>query len=194
LTFQTVEVDLVSPTVSLSAPGAGSVVSNSVTLSATASDNVGVAGVVFLVDGTVVGVEDTTAPYSLAWNTTSVANGVHSVAARARDAAGNQTTSGTVSITVGNAALPGEVNIDPTLRVRSSATLSGAVVGEQPAGALGVVAAGPVSADGYTWWQINYDNAPDGWSIQGEAASPWLVAVSSAPPAPPQMRTAQVTP
>jgi len=202
LTFQTVDVDLVSPTVTLTGLGAGSVVSNTVTLSATASDNVGVAGVVFLVDGTSLGAEDTTAPYSLAWDTTGVANGAHSVAARARDAAGNQTTSGVVSITVGNAALPGQfnigdrvmVNIDPTLRVRSSAALSGAVIGEQPVGVLGIVAAGPVSADGYTWWQINYDNAPDGWSIQGEATSPWLVAVSSAPPAPPQMRTAQVTP
>jgi hypothetical protein len=202
LTFQTVDVDLVSPTVSLTAPGAGSVVSNTVTLSAAASDNVGVAGVVFLVDGTVVGIEDTTAPYSLAWDTRGVANGAHAVTARARDAAGNQTTSIAVSITVGNAALPGQfnvgdrvmVNISPTLRVRSSATISGAVIGEQAVGVLGIVAAGPVSADGYTWWQINYDNAPDGWSIQGEATSPWLVAVSSAPPAPPQMRTAQVTP
>jgi hypothetical protein len=195
LTFQTVAVDLVSPTVSLTAPGAGSVVSNTVTLSAAASDDVGVAGVVFLVDGTVVGIEDTTAPYSLAWDTTGLANGAHSVSARARDAAGNQTTSGTVSITVGNAALPGEfnigdrvmVNIDPTLRVRSSAALSGSVLGEQPVGALGTVVAGPVSADGYTWWQINYDSAPDGWSIEGVGSSAWLTRVTIADPPKPQL-------
>ena len=35
------------------------------TLSATATDNVGVVGVQFLVDGNPVGAEDTTAPYSI---------------------------------------------------------------------------------------------------------------------------------
>jgi len=195
LAFQTVDVDLVVPTVTLTAPANGAVVSNSITLSATASDNVEVAGVVFLVDGTAVGAEDTTAPYSLAWDTTSVANGVHSVAARARDAAGNQTTSGAVSITVGNAALPGQFNIgdrvmvnsDPTLRVRSTAALAGTVLGEQPVGTLGTVVAGPVNADGYKWWQINYDSAPDGWSIEGVSSSAWLVRDTSSTPPRPQL-------
>jgi len=66
------------------------------TVSATASDSVGVAGVQFLLDGVALGSEDTTAPYSVSWNTTTTANGSHSLTARARDAAGNQTTSATV--------------------------------------------------------------------------------------------------
>ena len=47
------------------------------TLTATASDNIGVAGVQFLLDGNALGAEDTTSPYSLAWNSASgsVANG-----------------------------------------------------------------------------------------------------------------------
>ena len=36
---------------------------------------------------------DTTSPYSVSWNTTTVANGTHTLTARARDAAGNTTTS-----------------------------------------------------------------------------------------------------
>ena len=51
--------DTTAPTVSLTAPADGATVSGTVTLSATASDNVGVAGVQFLVDGTQLGAEDT---------------------------------------------------------------------------------------------------------------------------------------
>jgi YD repeat-containing protein len=70
-----------------------------VTLTATASDNVGVAGVQFLVDGTPLAAEDTAAPYSASWNTTTATNGTHTLTALARDAAGNTTTS-TVTVTV----------------------------------------------------------------------------------------------
>jgi hypothetical protein len=42
--------------------------------------------------------------------------------------------------------------------------MSATILGTQPVGALGTVIGGPVLADGYTWWNINYDNAPDGWS------------------------------
>ena len=39
-----------------------------------------------------MGAEDTTAPYSVTWSSTAVADGPHQLSARARDAAGNQTT------------------------------------------------------------------------------------------------------
>lgn len=193
LTFQTLVLDTAAPTVTLTAPGSGTVVSNTVSLTATASDNIGVAGVVFLVDGASVGAEDTTAPYSISWSTLSVASGTHTVAARARDAAGNQTESGAVTIAVGNEVSNGtfnlgdrvQVNIEPTLRVRSSAALAGTVLGEQPNGAMGTVVGGPVSADGYTWWQINYDSDPDGWSIEGVSGTAWLVRAATSRPAPP---------
>ena len=44
------------------------------TVSANASDNVGVAGVQFYLDGALLGTEDTTAPYSVSWNTTTATN------------------------------------------------------------------------------------------------------------------------
>ena len=94
--------DTTPPTVSMTAPAAGATVSGTVTLSATASDNIGVAGVQFLVNGVATGAEDTSSPYSVNWNTTAVANGSYTLAARARDAAGNQTTSTAITVTVNN--------------------------------------------------------------------------------------------
>jgi hypothetical protein len=96
-------VDTTVPTVSVTAPTAGATVSgSSVTLSANASDDVGVAGVQFKVDGSNTGAEDTTSAYSITWNSTGVANGSHSITAVARDAAGNTTTSSPVTVTVNN--------------------------------------------------------------------------------------------
>ena len=66
------------------------------TLTASASDNVGVAGVQFFVDGTADGAEDTTAPYAVPWDTQPVANGTHTITAQARDAVGNTTLSAAV--------------------------------------------------------------------------------------------------
>jgi len=74
----------------------------SVTVSATAADNVGVVGVQFRLDGANLGAEDTTNAYSVAWDTTTATDGAHTLTAVARDAAGNQTTSPTVTVTVAN--------------------------------------------------------------------------------------------
>src|SRR5512132_234135 len=81
--------DTTSPTVTVTAPAAGTTVSGAVTVTADADDNVGVSGVQFYIDGDATGVEDTAAPYALQWDTRTVANGNHSITARARDAAGN---------------------------------------------------------------------------------------------------------
>ncbi len=94
--------DTQPPSVTVTAPQGGTSVTGDVSLAASATDNVGVTGVEFLVDGTTVGTEDTTAPYSVSWDSRTVANGTHTVTARARDAAGNVTTSGSVNVTVSN--------------------------------------------------------------------------------------------
>ena len=94
--------DTAPPTVSATAPAAGATLSATTTVTAGASDNVGVAGVQFLLDGANLGAEDTTAPYSIPWDTTATANGSHSLSARARDAAGNSATSSVVTVTVAN--------------------------------------------------------------------------------------------
>ena len=121
--------DTTPPTVSITAPASGATVSGAaVTVSATASDNVGVAGVQFKRDGANLGAEDTTAPYSVTWNSTTVATGSHTLTAVARDAAGNTRTSATVTVTVNNAASD---TTPPTVSITapaSGATVSGAAV------------------------------------------------------------------
>ena len=92
--------DTAPPTVSITSPSSGSTVSNTITVTASASDNVGVAGVQFKLDGSNLGGEDTSSPYSVSWNTTAASNGSHTLTARARDAAGNATTSSKVTVSV----------------------------------------------------------------------------------------------
>jgi Bacterial Ig domain len=98
--------DTTAPAVSLTAPSNGATISgSSVTISATASDAVGVAGVQFKLDtNTNIGAEDTSSPYSVTWNSTGVADGSHTLTAVAHDAAVNYATSTGVSITVDNTA------------------------------------------------------------------------------------------
>jgi YVTN family beta-propeller protein len=91
--------DTVPPTVAMTSPAAGAHVSGTLSITANASDNVGVTSVTFLVDGTAAGT-DTSAPYSVAWNTATLAAGSHSLQAQARDAAGNVGTSSTIVVTV----------------------------------------------------------------------------------------------
>ena len=94
--------DTQAPTVSISAPTAGSTVSGtSVTVSASAMDNVGVTSVEFY-RGTALIATDTTAPYAVTWDSTSAANGSYAITAKAKDAAGNVGTSSAVSVTVNN--------------------------------------------------------------------------------------------
>ncbi len=94
--------DTTPPTVSLTAPADGATLSGTTTLTSTATDASGIAGVQFLLDGSPLGAEDTSAPYSLAWDSTTVANGSHMLAARARDGAGNTATSTAATVTVAN--------------------------------------------------------------------------------------------
>lgn len=95
--------DTTSPTVSLTAPADNSTVGGAtVTVTASASDNVGVAGVQFLLDGVPLNAEDTASPYSTTWNTTTASAGAHLLSARARDAAGNTAAAANIAVTVDN--------------------------------------------------------------------------------------------
>ena len=97
----TAPVDTTAPTATASVTGS----SGAITLSATASDNVGVAQVDFLVDGASKGI-DTTTPYSVSLDSRTLADGSHTLIARARDAAGNVGDSAPVSFNISNAVAP----------------------------------------------------------------------------------------
>ena len=53
-----------------------------------------------------------------------------------------------------------------TLNVRSAPSTTGTLLGTQSSGASGTVTGGPVQANGYWWWQVNYATGPDGWSVE----------------------------
>jgi subtilisin family serine protease len=97
--------DTTPPTVAIGSPAGGATVAGTVTVSATANDASGISAVDFYVDG-VSKVSDTTSPYSFAWDTTTVANGTHTLVAKAFDTWNNIGTSATVSVTVSNATAP----------------------------------------------------------------------------------------
>src|SRR5438034_765835 len=96
--------DVTPPLLGLTTPASGATVSGTVPISANASDNTGVVGVQFMLDGVPLAAEVTAVPYAVSWNTTSATSGSHTLTAVARDGAGNRTTSAAVSVTVSNAA------------------------------------------------------------------------------------------
>jgi hypothetical protein len=108
--------DTTPPTVSISSPTSGNV-SGTVTVSANAADNVGVAHVDFYVNGGLVG-SDTAVPYQYLWNTTSIADGATQLKAVAYDAAGNSAQSAMVTVNVANVVTPPDIT-PPTVSIAS---------------------------------------------------------------------------
>ncbi len=82
--------DNIAPTVAITNPANNATVArkSNVTITATASDNVGVARVDFLVNGALQ-CSDATAPYSCGWRVPNPMNKTYQIQARAFDAAGN---------------------------------------------------------------------------------------------------------
>jgi glucose/arabinose dehydrogenase len=91
--------DNIAPTVSITNPLNGAIVArkSTITITATASDNVGVTRVEFLVNGTLK-CTDTTAPYSCSWKVPNTPNQTFQLHASAFDLAGNS-ASASVQVT-----------------------------------------------------------------------------------------------
>jgi hypothetical protein len=89
------------PTVSLTSPTGGATLHGTTYVSASASDDVGVSRVEFIVDSVIQQV-DTSAPYEWYWNTYLTPDGTHLLSARAVDADG-RSSSDTISVNVENA-------------------------------------------------------------------------------------------
>jgi chitinase len=117
-------VDTAPPALAITAPANGATVSGAVTVSAIASDNVGVTKVEFSVDGSLLATS-TGAPYGFAWDASTASPGAHTITAKAYDAAGN---SADATITV-NVPSPPDTT-PPTVSVTaptSGARVSGTV-------------------------------------------------------------------
>ena len=146
----------ISPTVSVAKPSPSSQVSGtSVTIAADAFDDRRVESVQFFVDGNSIST-DSSAPFSVGWNSTSVGNGSHSLTARATDDAGSQTTSAAVSVTVGNSAPPTTSVDSPGLPVSGTTTITASAADD-----FGVTRV-ELYVDGLL---VGTDTAPNPWSF-----------------------------
>jgi hypothetical protein len=107
--------DTTPPTVGFNSPAAGAEVTGIVSVSVSASDNVGVTEVSLTADGVTVG-SRTASPYTFSWDTTGLLASAHTLRATARDAAGN-TSSASISVTV----VPAQDITPPSIRITSPA-------------------------------------------------------------------------
>ena len=77
-------------------------------------------------------------------------------------------------------AIGDRVQTSGTANVRSTSSSTSALLGSQPAGAVGTLTGGPVTdaaGDGLLRWQVNFDSGPDGWVAEPYAG---LVKISTA--------------
>ncbi|MBD3192121.1 MAG: S8 family serine peptidase [Candidatus Heimdallarchaeota archaeon] len=109
----TITVDIISegpdttpPTVDITSPTDGATVSGTITIEASASDNVAVDYVEFYVDGSLLGT-DSSSPYQMSLDTTTLSDGSHSITAKAYDTSGN-TAEDSITINVDNSAPPSD--------------------------------------------------------------------------------------
>ena len=95
-----VNKDTINPSVYITSPHSGQTVSGTTTITASASDNIGVDRVRFYADSNVIGT-DYSSPFTASWNTTSYSNNNHTITATAYDDA-NNTSSHQISVNVSN--------------------------------------------------------------------------------------------
>jgi beta-glucanase (GH16 family) len=113
------------PTVSVTSIGAAATVSGALLLDADATDDVGVTQVMWYVDSVEVA-WDGAAPWQASWSSKDVADGTHTIFAKAADARGTWGTSATVTFTVSNATI-----IDPSLVAPVAGATASSTVGSR---------------------------------------------------------------
>lgn len=141
VTFSIANPDLTAPSVQAAESGTQGLIS----LSATASDNVGVTKVEFLLDNVLVGT-DALAPFNLSQDSTTLANGTHTLVAKAYDVAGNIGTSLPVSFTISNPVKTVFSEVE-TNNTKSAANLV-------PDTATSIVGYFPSTSDGEDWFKL----------------------------------------
>lgn len=146
--------DTTPPVVSFSSPAAGATVSGTATVAGTASDNVSVSTVELRVDGGSWQTASGTTSWSLAWDSTTAANGSHTLTVRATDPSGNTSTS-SETVTVNNKVAD---TTPPTVGITSPAAgsgVSGTVTVSGTASDNVAVSAVAVQVDGGTWQSVS---------------------------------------
>jgi hypothetical protein len=118
--------DGTAPVAAITAPSNDSTVSGTVTVGASATDDVAVTSVECYVNGTLLGTS-TNAIAGFPWNTVAYPNGSYTLQARARDAVGNVGLSPLVSVSVLNTVTPPADTTAPTVQI--IAPVDGASIG-----------------------------------------------------------------
>src|SRR5207302_717300 len=190
---QPVLAQLLAPTgsslvVTVTAPASGSTVRGTVPVTASTTDSLTVAGVQFKLDGNNLGAEDTSAPYSVSWDTTTASNGSHTLTAVARDVAGGLWTSDPVTVTVANPPTvminQAVVQADPTSAspINFTAVFSAPVSGFSGAGVTIAGSAGGTKTVTVSGGPSTYNVAVSGMSTAGTviASIPAGVALDAA--------------
>lgn len=93
--------DATPPVITDFTPADGTAVTGTVPLTASATDNVALQRVEFLINGAIVAT-DTTIPYAVSWNSATVANGTAAYSVRAVDFAGNEAVSTVNQLIINN--------------------------------------------------------------------------------------------
>jgi hypothetical protein len=155
------------PMVTIINPANGSSVTGTIDLTADAIDDVGVASVRFFVDGVFKGMDSYGADgWKLTWDSTSVADGSHSISVTASDNAG-QTDSDSVTVDTIN----GGSDLPPTVTSLTSTA--------SPAVGLVTLTATATDDNGVVQVEFRVDgtsigtdsNGADGWSVVWNSAS-----------------------
>ncbi|MBI4134500.1 MAG: fibronectin type III domain-containing protein, partial [Candidatus Sungbacteria bacterium] len=164
--------------------------SSEIDLSWTAStDNVGVTKYKIFRDGVKIATEPTATTHK---NTGLTPNTTYRYTVSARDAAGNESAK-TAAVTgktmTANTTEKKRVKVLAIVKVRSNPATSATSLGTATVGTLGTVRCDlttqtcPATANGYTWWYIDWDNASlsTGWSVEGDEQSDFLSFSDPAP-------------
>jgi peptidoglycan/xylan/chitin deacetylase (PgdA/CDA1 family) len=202
---QPIQVDGQAPTSVITAPAGGSTATRGTTVPilAEATDNVSIASVRFFLDGVSLGSK--TSPtvtggstYRWNWETSAVSEGEHTLTAVATDAAGNQTTSGPVTVTVvadatapstsilcnGSSTCSGwfKAAVSTTLKATDNVAVSGTYYttdGSEPSAVNGTLYSGAFSVGATTEVKYRSVDASGNW----ETAHAQLIQVDSQAPA-----------
>ena len=150
-----------APTVSLTGITAGGTVSGTVTLGANAWGSSGVAEVKWFVDGDETG-WDGSSPWQFSWDSGKVADGVHTVFAKAADASGTWGTSSIVTFTVAN----------HVAKPAGGPAVTWPTAGSTVSGTFNLTASAPSDTSEVKWY---VDGSEVGW----DGAAAWQAAWDS---------------
>ncbi|MDO8538148.1 MAG: Ig-like domain-containing protein, partial [archaeon] len=119
------QTDTQNPTITIISPQNNEIVGNTINIAASASDNVGVTRVEFVIDN-VLRFTDYSTPYVYIWNTTAYTDGNHSIKATAFDAANNSAFH-QISVIVDNNAVPQSGPEITITNPQANSTVSGTI-------------------------------------------------------------------